>query len=374
MKNNKKVVISLMHRNTSILGGQEIRWGRIAKALGEETEYSVKILCTNSILKAWENYGLGVISKNIVVCQEHPNKYITWIRAQFFAWRNIPRGAILHVPGPGWLIAPAAIIARFVKGCSLITSLTTARFKPLKKVSYREYLVSLNLAKAAHVVDSLNPEIDLDGLIDPQKVSIAPCSFSDPAKYYPVENKLQKVVFAGHLQVNKGVEILIRILKEWPEKNNDVFVICGASAELEGYTKEVSDLAKGKQNVILERSHNNMAEVFRDAKVFLSLQTWDNYPSQSLIEGMLSGCNVVATAVGDTDLLVKPEWGAQLPVNASAEEYIQLIRRFLDMPGNEQKKSGENARKFILQNHTVERYIDYLKQLWNKASTISNKR
>lgn len=219
------------------------------------------------------------------------------------------------------------------------------------------------------VVDSLNPGIDLDGLIDPQKVSVSPCSFSDPGKYYPAEHKLQKVVFAGHLQINKGVKILMEIIKAWPDSNNYTFVICGASdisAEVQAYARKITDIAGNNKNIVIQQS-DNMTKILADAKVFLSLQTWDNYPSQSLIEAMLSGCNIVATAVGDTGLLVKEPWGVMLPVDAPGEHYVENIRKFLNLSDKEQKKYGEEAREFILKNHTVERYTEYLKKLWNQV-------
>jgi glycosyltransferase involved in cell wall biosynthesis len=280
----------------------------------------------------------------------------------------IPHGSLLHIPGPGWLIAPAAIWARLFRDCQIITSLTTCRLKPLKKVSYREYIVSLTLSRLSTIVDSLNPKIDLDGLIPEEKVSISPCSFSDPNKYFSDPVKRQKVVYAGHLQQNKGVNILLEIVKIWPINSQYELVICGASSitqEVQNYASELSRYAAGK-NITIKQS-DNMAVILSDAKVFLSLQTWDNYPSQSLIEAMLSGCCIVATSSGDTNLLVKEPWGIMHDVKAPVEYYLESINKFLDLDHDEQKVIGNNAREFILYNHTVEKYIDYLHQLWQKA-------
>lgn len=366
MKKDRIIVISLMKRNANILAGQEIRWGRIAKALEDVTDFKIKILCTKSMWESWEKYGLGKILGNIEIFEEHPNKYITWIKAQFFALRVIPFNSLLHIPGPGWLIAPAVVFSKFLKGCSLITSLTTCKIKPLKKVSYREYIISLTLSRIANLVDTLNPSIDLDGLIDKKKVTVSPCSFSDPARYFPSEIKKTKVVFAAHLQANKGVDILIEIMKIWPQNSTNELIICGASdisSEVRLQSSLIRKIAESNKNIKLIET-DNMAEVFSDARVFLSLQTWDNYPSQSLIEAMLSGCNIIATDVGDTSLLVKKSWGIMLPVNAPATDYLASINKFLSQPDEIQRVSGLSARQFILANHTVEIYVDYLKKIW----------
>jgi len=360
------VVISLMKREAIVLGGQEIRWGRVARALASTTDYDVRILCTQSILDSWEKYGLKKLEGNTRVFKERRNKYFTWIFAQFFAWKNIPRNAIIHIPGPGWLIAPAVIIAHYLKSAALITSLTSCRIKPLKKVSYREYAVSLQLSKLSAKVDTLNPGIDIDDLIDPGKVTVSPCSFSDPEKYYPADIKFPKVVFAGHLQANKGVDTLIGLLKIWPLTPGYVFFVCGASTideEVKNNSDIVRSLAGGNPNIHIMHT-DNMASVFSDARIFLSLQTWDNYPSQSLIEAMLSGCAIIATAVGDTGLLVKEPWGEMLPLNADPAIYLEAIKRILALPKQDAKRNGDLARNFILQNHNIERYTAYLKKLW----------
>jgi glycosyltransferase involved in cell wall biosynthesis len=371
MKIKRAVVISLMQRNFGILGGQEIRWSRIATSLSLIKEFEFKILCTRSMVVSWEKYNLNPNFDNLLIFEDKHNKYVTWISAQYFAYKNIPTKSILHIPGPGWLVAPAFIIAKYLKNSKLITSLTSCKIKPLKKTSYREYLVAVILSKLSNKVDVLNPSIDLDGLINKNKISISPCSFSDPIKFFPTYPKKNKVVFAGHLQENKGAKILLGILENLPLNINYEFVICGVSDNLDGYNKTISDIVKTKNNIIITRSVT-MNKILSDANIFLSLQTWDNYPSQSLIEAMLSGCFIIATDVGDTSLLVKEPWGKVININSSPDIFIKQIELAINFSAFQQREVGEQSRDFILMNHTIEKYIKYLIKIWNELHHYQN--
>ena len=133
------------------------------------------------------------------------------------------------------------------------------------------------------------------------------------------------------------------------------------------YEERLRAAAARRPNIQIGREWS-VAEALADAKVFLSLQQWDNYPSQSLLEAMLSECCIVATDTGDTRLLVADPWGACLAAEASAAEYVRAVMRFLEMPESERQPIGEAAREFIVSTHTQERYMDYLAQLWGRAS------
>jgi len=218
--------------------------------------------------------------------------------------------------------------------------------------------------KASHLVDALNPHIDVASMIGPKKLSIAPCSFSDPSQFKPADSKVGRIVFAGHFNWQKGSELLIQIVKEWPSDEKCELVLCGSGP----YEAELRDAAAYSRKVDIRRP-SEIGEIFSSAKVFLSLQQWDNYPSQSLLEAMLCGCCVVATDVGDTPLLVKPPWGERLPLDASPRAFIAAALRFIHMDSEAQAKAGASARAFIVQHHSRERYLAYLRSLWEFADT-----
>jgi glycosyltransferase involved in cell wall biosynthesis len=120
--------------------------------------------------------------------------------------------------------------------------------------------------------------------------------------------------------------LLLKIVAEWPSDPRYLLVLCGSGP----YEAELRAAARDRRNIEIQHKQD-MAEVLADAKVFLSLQQWDNYPSQSLLEAMLCGCCVVATDVGDTRLLVNAPWGVCLKAAAPACHYIEAALRFVNM-------------------------------------------
>jgi len=366
----RPVVISLMDRNVTILGGQEVRWGRVVQALATPNGRDVTILCTNSLVDSWERGEVGPVGTRLTVFTERGSKLRTWLDAQTFALRRIPRGAIVHLTGPGMLVLPAAILARVFKGCTLLTSLTTSRVLPFRKERFprKGYWMFRAALAASHLVDALNPHIDVATLIDPAKLSIAPCSFSDPSRYQSSGRKVSRVVFAGHFNWQKGSDLLVGIVREWTVDPDCRLVICGTGS----YEPMLRDAAQHRPNVEIKHTWA-LADVLADATVFLSLQQWDNYPSQSLLEAMLCECCVVATDVGDTHLLVRQPWGVRLRADAHPRSYVDAALRLLSMPSPDRLRAGQAARSFVVRHHTRERYMEYLNALWCSADAVASR-
>ena len=360
------IVISLMNRNTTVLGGQEVRWGRIVQGLTAVDTSKLTILCTSSLVEAWESSEIGPINAQLSIFTERRSKLGTWIAAQIFALRRIPRGAIVHLTGPGMLILPAAVIARTLKRCKVVTSLTTSRVLPFRKERFprKGYWLFWAALKISHLVDALNPQIDIRGMIDPDKLSIAPCSFSDMERFRSANRKANHVVFAGHLNWQKGSDLLVGIVRQWPRNTDCKLVICGSGP----YESQIRSAAGNRQDIEIRRTQK-LEDVFADAKVFLSVQQWDNYPSQALLEAMLCECSVVATDVGDTGLLVQPPWGRRLPLDSPPGDYIEAAMQFLQLDDRIQRAGGSAAREFVTKHHSRERYLEYLRSVWAAAGT-----
>jgi glycosyltransferase involved in cell wall biosynthesis len=267
------------------------------------------------------------------------------------------------------LILPAALFARFFGRCVLLTSLTTSRVLPFRNERFprKGYWMFWAALKASHLVDALNPRIDVASLIPQARLSIAPCSFSDPERFHTSGRKTNRVVFAGHFNWQKGSDLLLEIVREWPNDPDCELVLCGSGS----YESALRAAAERHSNIRIGHAWT-LRDVLADAKVFFSLQQWDNYPSQSLLEAMLCECCIVATDAGDTDLLVRPPWGECLPLDASPRAYVETAMRFLRMSESCRKEAGAAARAFVVGHHTRDRYVMYLRSLWRTAAMIAN--
>lgn len=78
------------------------------------------------------------------------------------------------------------------------------------------------------------------------------------------------------------------------------------------------------RNAIIFRNFEDLDNCLATSFIFLSLQDFDNYPSQSLIEAMSHGCTVIATDVGETRRLVRYSDGNFL-IRADAMELRRAL-------------------------------------------------
>lgn len=90
--------------------------------------------------------------------------------------------------------------------------------------------------------------------------------------------------------------------------------------------------------------------------IFYSIQKDNNYPSQSLMEAMACENAIIASDVGETRRLVTEDEGILVPL--SAEKIADAIQFLLSNPA-ECYKFGTNARKKVLNEHSIENFSNY---------------
>ncbi len=354
------VVISLLSSQSGEIGGQEIRWCRLLHAL-ETPEFDVRVLCTDTLVAAWKHAGLPAPPSTIRTFSASGGRLRTWIGAQLFLLRNTPGRAVVQLTGPGMMSLPGVMMARWFNRCRILTSITAARILPHLEAPWprKGYWLFRTALGVGHVVDVLNPRTDVPAIVPRKPLRVAPCSFSDPVRFTPAPEKRRRVAFVGHLDTHKGSDLLQGALRIWPDEWE--LVLCGNGAAEQALRKAADD----RDNITITR-RTDVENVLADASVFLSLQIWDNYPSQSLLEAMLAECLVVATDVGDTDLLVRDEWGVRIPGDASGAQLVAAVRTLMDLPEEERSRRGQLARRFVLEHHTIEQHAAYVQSLWRE--------
>lgn len=367
-----KVIISLLSAPTSKLGGQEIRWGRVAEYFLQHPSINVCVLANSSLVQCLREIDIYLDGPDVIIMQDHPFMLAHNLRAQWLLWSLTRRGSIIHVPAVGIRTIYTALLSKKIKANSVIFSYTTATFRLLldNPKNIKGFKLVERIAKHVDLFEVINPAVDWQGIVPESKIRIAPCSFSDPNRFIPAYPKQGKVVFAGHLSTAKGVYLLISILQAWPRDDTTEFLICGDADGTESSVKAekiLDQLCSTRPNWKRARYSDVSAEI-SDAKVFLSLQEFSNYPSQSLLEAMLSGCCIVATNTGETDLLVRKPYGVLVEKDAPVSESVQAIQRFLGMSETQIQLRGNAARQFVLENHVLGRYADHIVKLWNELS------
>jgi glycosyltransferase involved in cell wall biosynthesis len=179
-----------------------------------------------------------------------------------------------------------------------------------------------------------------------QIVTTTPGTFTDLKKYLPAVNKEKLIVFASRMVEGKNPDLMARaicLIQDKIRNEGFKFVFCGDGPEL-SKTKEI--LRNGNCLDIVELPGDvNMSLIFPKAKVFCSLQSITNYPSQSLVEAMASGCYCIATNTGDTKLMVHSEFGKLVEVEA--ESLAKAIEESLFFPTDKWDQIKLSSRKFV---------------------------
>ena len=90
------------------------------------------------------------------------------------------------------------------------------------------------------------------------------------------------------------------------------------------------------------------------SKIFLSLQDFDNYPSQSVMEAMLFCNSIISIDNGDTKKLIRPELNNVLINEKSSSHVRDGIFRLLS--GWETNKAN---RQLILNDFSAQKFVQY---------------
>jgi glycosyltransferase involved in cell wall biosynthesis len=238
----------------------------------------------------------------------------------------------------------------------------------MKKLWYRKYY-SFNYAlENSDAIDFLSPFI-LEGVknrgveIKDDRVEIAPCSFADYSTCNIGEKKDVEVAFCARLEWDKNplmyLEAAKEILKKYPEIK---FHLLGEGSLADKIKKFIDE--NGLSQNINFQFHKNPPEILRNTSVFVSIQSNTNYPSQSVLEAMACGNAIIASDVGDTEMLITNNNGILIPLNKS--NLINALYKLIN--DREMTRSlGISGRGFVIKNHTVDKYCDYFVNIINKT-------
>lgn len=192
----------------------------------------------------------------------------------------------------------------------------------------------------------------------PENYTVSPCSFIDYKIFYPDSSKENSVVFMGRLVALKNPLLFLETVKLFNSKYHDynkiTFYVLGIGPEENKMKRYVNENNIG--NVVFKGKISNPEEYLKRSKVFISIQQTENYPGQALIEAMACENAIIASNVGETQRLVTENEGelVRLDANDIADALITLY-------SNEAALSlkGENARKKVITEHTIECFKEY---------------
>lgn len=239
----------------------------------------------------------------------------------------------------------------------------------IQKIAYKRIL------KQVDILDLLYPgkEEKILNFAKKQKINhitrdsifTTPFPFTLLDKFYPSEKKENIIVFAGIMSCHKQPELLmkaVRIVYNFLIEEKYRILFCGDGPEKSELEKQ--KLSFDNNGIIEFTGSIDVAELFSKSKIFVSLQKLENYPSQALVEAISSGNYIIATDVGNTHLLVKPDFGTLIESTPEvlAQALNNMVTALKDEKVQEEKKT--KGRDFAERYFHIKNQASYFKDIW----------
>jgi len=348
-------------------GGAERRFLRLFAHL-REVRGNVYLYTSESGAAACEALGIPVDRQNVRIFPE-PKRgssrwalYIAALRQTVSLLMQVRRDGIRHLhfgENPSASTFLYGLMSKF--GCPFSVSLVNSTKNYERSFRTRMYVAAT--ARFCKYIDCLSTQIRNDllrfiGQGYAEKLLVSPCSFTD----------LEGVVAAGgdrdvrdidialvsRMTSGKGHTLLRDALLELEGMQRRLVVhICG-SGPLEPSIRQEFEAVR--HHVVNIHFAPDPFVILRRAKIYVSLQDVENYPSQSLLEAMASRCAVVATDVGLTRQLLDDSCALLVPKDPA--RLAQAVAYLLDREAL-RRDLGRNARNVVLTQHTVGRFAAY---------------
>lgn len=364
------IVLMIMLCTRCNLGGAEKRYARVFEHLiSQNPQIPHRLLINRPMLNLLLDAGLlRNCTEHLIVIDPPPGRlallHYVWACEQ--AVRK-SRPDVIHPLLTGVYLALPSLLLHL--RIPLLMSTYSYQF-----VSYRDRkifgipigatLKRLALRRAS-VVDALTDPIRDDLItrgISAEKIVVAPCSFTDTSECNPALAKQPWVVFLARFVDIKNPLLLAhaipKILKHCPGTRFFFF----GEGPLQSQIETVVQEPEVAEHVTL-RFEPQPLQVLNQSSVFVSLQTEENYPSQSLLEAMACGNAIVATDVGETWRLVDEHNGIRIPL--TKEALADAIVQLLNDPDLSQKQQVSRAR--VLSEHTPERFFQHIMRVYQQA-------
>jgi glycosyltransferase involved in cell wall biosynthesis len=221
------------------------------------------------------------------------------------------------------------------------------------------------LLRRCDAVDAVSPAVKENLVrhgVRPERVHVAPCTFTDCDHFAPAAEKKDWVVFAGRFVETKNPLLFVQAIPEICRAHPQIrFLMFGGGPLQEDVEREIARLKVS--NVVSVRYEADLAPWLAQSKVFVSVQVDENYSSQALLEAMACGNAIVASDVGETYRWVDEEAGAR--IQSTPDALASAIIALFEHPELLERK-GKKARERASQEHTVEQFARYLLDVYAK--------
>lgn len=197
----------------------------------------------------------------------------------------------------------------------------------------------------------------------------SPCYFTsyhgEPAVVEERDHRL--VMFVGRFAPEKSPLLFVDTIHHVRRAGLDVRAkMLGEGPYLKAVLRRISSL--GLDGVISVGFSRTPAQDLSTAGIFVTLQTGDNYGSQSLLEAMGAGCAIVASDVGETRRIVTDDVG--FVVEQTATAVAGAIARLVCDPAL-MAGMGAAAARVARTRFSASVYSSFLESLYRQAVCVT---
>jgi glycosyltransferase involved in cell wall biosynthesis len=182
-------------------------------------------------------------------------------------------------------------------------------------------------------------------------------------KHSLINDDQLNIIYIGRIDKDKGLEEIVKTLRNIDDKVNFQFQIAGAGPDLEWFISRCNDEIENKFTYLGVLDHLQKKSFYKKSYIFLLPSYFEGLPN-SLLEAMSFGVVPVVTPVGSIpEVVCDGENGFLVPVNdyKSISEIITKLyydRRLLE-------KVGNSAFTSIMNKYSLQKYILNLNNIYS---------
>lgn len=180
----------------------------------------------------------------------------------------------------------------------------------------------------------------------------------DTERFHPhvsFDERERRIGYLGRLDEEKGVDVLIEVLKELPD--DITFVFIGDGALRSRIEAELADrIETGSVELMGWVNHEDVPELLSELRLLVMTSRTEGVPTTAL-EAMACGTPVCATPVGGIpDVVADGETGRLL----DADSPERMAEQVVGMLGDEQRLSSmsESSREFVVQRYSFDAVVE----------------
>lgn len=357
------LIIAIQWKYKGSIGGMSQRFVPIAMNLFDKG-LPVKCLTTYSLL---EHLNIPSDHPALLVIDDRNQRKLEVLKKYTSLLKMISARELesIHLAGGHKFFLPFIHLAKLknIKLSCTFASRTLEMAAYNNSKAKKRWVRTLNLVDK---IDVLNPGYKLKNW--DKKISVSPCSFPSRLLNYhkePSKRKENIAVFSGALVSTKNPLLACQIMRLAIDSKvlpSDYKLYIFGEGDLK-YKIQALQLTTD-YDFIEFGEQSDYFPILEKAKLFFSLQDYDNYPSQSLMEAMYFGANCICTADGDTKFLfIGTE--SNLILDSRSPECFTKQLELLNM-----NSFNESNYLNIKYNFTLDRFCSYFSRFLNLEVTL----